>query len=367
VIRNDTVTVSINYEDCDTGTCLTEEVTEDIIFNIGKLSPGQYYLVISYNNTARLVDSFGVAGDDIDWGNDYKPLNIGNSWTYISDTVKEGGDTFFGFMTIKIVGDTIVTRVDNIDSGVPVPGKFYKVELIDSFIVVKRDTALVGTEYGYLFDDIYYSKAIHWITLENGRIQRDEEFGRHNYFDGQKIPTGRILVCTDTGGGYYCPGEESIFVSVVDNYDNDYGTYSDLVLLTNNMDSSIEYVAKNIGSVDFIDIIDYGRLQLYNKRIVSTRDGYKGEFELSGNVNSAKIIFFPNPFSRYVTIKSAVNAEFKIFDISGREITSLVSRHSSHVMWDGRDNHGRLVPNGNYILRTTTKDCIKNKMLTLIR
>ncbi len=64
----------------------------------------------------------------------------------------------------------------------------------------------------------------------------------------------------------------------------------------------------------------------------------------------------PNPFNPTIRLPFVLghrgHAEIKIYDVSGRALRSLVNRELSagqhEVIWDGRDNEGRLLPSGTY-------------------
>jgi photosystem II stability/assembly factor-like uncharacterized protein len=107
--------------------------------------------------------------------------------------------------------------------------------------------------------------------------------------------------------------------------------------------------------------------------IYSTDAGGESSIILGGKGGGASaglIDVWPNPFSTGVeirVIKGDRAEEFRIYDISGRLITSLVTRSPSHVTWDGRDNAGRLVPGGVYVVKIRTDREKVSRRVTLLR
>jgi len=83
----------------------------------------------------------------------------------------------------------------------------------------------------------------------------------------------------------------------------------------------------------------------------------------------------PNPFSSKTAIEYTLprktDVSLKVYDISGKFITSLVDgvHDSGHyvVYWDGRDNHGRQLSSGIYIYRIKTLEFNATKTLIITR
>jgi len=81
----------------------------------------------------------------------------------------------------------------------------------------------------------------------------------------------------------------------------------------------------------------------------------------------------PNPFSHKTTIRYTLAKEGKtiieILDISGRRIRELLSTREKPgrylITWDGRNNSGRKVASGIYLLRFITDDYWVNRKLIL--
>ncbi len=83
----------------------------------------------------------------------------------------------------------------------------------------------------------------------------------------------------------------------------------------------------------------------------------------------------PNPFNPATTIAFAVEREqrvtIEVFDVDGRQVASIASRlfepgvHS--VQWTGRDDAGRIVPSGTYVVRLVTDDGAEARKISLVR
>jgi hypothetical protein len=85
---------------------------------------------------------------------------------------------------------------------------------------------------------------------------------------------------------------------------------------------------------------------------------------------------YPNPFNPSTTIEFTIPLNkvinLRIFDMTGREVRTLVSqenyragRHS--VVWDGKDNYGQLVASGQYIYRLEFGGFVKSRTMTLLK
>jgi len=83
----------------------------------------------------------------------------------------------------------------------------------------------------------------------------------------------------------------------------------------------------------------------------------------------------PNPFFRTIKIRYSLNSErhtrIHIFDILGRKIrviaNSIQKPGEYSICWDGKDDAGRNVPNGVYILRFVAGDYQRNAKIVLTR
>jgi flagellar hook assembly protein FlgD len=68
-----------------------------------------------------------------------------------------------------------------------------------------------------------------------------------------------------------------------------------------------------------------------------------------------KILLYPNPFKlakhSFVTIDGLVkNSTIKILSISGKLIKTIISPGGRLAFWDGKDENGKFVSSGIYIL-----------------
>ena len=83
----------------------------------------------------------------------------------------------------------------------------------------------------------------------------------------------------------------------------------------------------------------------------------------------------PNPFYRTIKIRYSLNAEthtaIQVYDILGREIRKLVGSIQKpgeySIYWDGKDNAGRNVSSGVYILRFVADSYQRNAKIVLTR
>lgn len=91
------------------------------------------------------------------------------------------------------------------------------------------------------------------------------------------------------------------------------------------------------------------------------------EFKLEQN--------YPNPFNPETTINyelpTTVKVKLKIFDLLGREVRTLVNQvqpaGQHQARWDGKDNEGRDIPSGIYLVRIESAEFVKVRKMTLLR
>lgn len=84
---------------------------------------------------------------------------------------------------------------------------------------------------------------------------------------------------------------------------------------------------------------------------------------------------YPNPFVNYGIIQYSigdnVNVSLKIYDLCGREISTLVNNIQNpgiyRIQWDGRDNKGYLVSSGSYFYKLNAGIFTESKKFTIIR
>jgi len=112
-----------------------------------------------------------------------------------------------------------------------------------------------------------------------------------------------------------------------------------------------------VQSIDLSDIL----------AVVSPNSNLPKDIELNQN--------FPNPFNPTTTIKYSINQNGKvkivIFDILGRQVRSLVNENNSigqySVLWDGRNDAGKVVQSGQYYYTVEMDDITKTKKMILIK
>lgn len=85
---------------------------------------------------------------------------------------------------------------------------------------------------------------------------------------------------------------------------------------------------------------------------------------------------YPNPFNPTTTIRFGVAAEqasvsLKIYDISGREVRTLISEDISagqySIEWDGKNNSGAEVAGGVYLYRLTAGSFVQTRQMILLK
>ena len=83
----------------------------------------------------------------------------------------------------------------------------------------------------------------------------------------------------------------------------------------------------------------------------------------------------PNPFNPVTTLTLAVprdgHALLSVYDVTGRHVRTLVNRQVAigehEVVWNGRDDAGRSVASGVYIIHMTTPGETTTQRVTLVR
>ena len=85
---------------------------------------------------------------------------------------------------------------------------------------------------------------------------------------------------------------------------------------------------------------------------------------------------YPNPFNPYTKIKFHLEqsgpVSLSIFNVLGQEVRILLSNRKMDTgyyteLWNGKDNHGRYVPTGNYFYRIEQNGIIRNKKMVLLK
>jgi hypothetical protein len=88
-----------------------------------------------------------------------------------------------------------------------------------------------------------------------------------------------------------------------------------------------------------------------------------------------RLLAWPNPFNPRVTVAfnlaTPAAGEIAIYDLAGRRLRTLASGDlpagEQRRTWDGRDDHGRLLPSGVYLCRLRTATETVNLKLDLAR
>ena len=83
----------------------------------------------------------------------------------------------------------------------------------------------------------------------------------------------------------------------------------------------------------------------------------------------------PNPFNPITTISFSLDrngpASIEIFDVAGRRVKTLLNQDlpagNHHVMWNGRDDTGRIVASGVYVYRLKTGDMELSRRMLLLK
>jgi hypothetical protein len=121
-------------------------------------------------------------------------------------------------------------------------------------------------------------------------------------------------------------------------------------------------LAVNQVNVDYIQLIQKVIISSVNKR-----DGQANDFVLMQN--------YPNPFNPTTTIRyelaSIGKIKLSVYDVLGREIKVLLdvrqAAGSYSVVWDGRDQHGRPVGSGVYLIKMVTDNNRSVKKMLLVK
>ena len=84
---------------------------------------------------------------------------------------------------------------------------------------------------------------------------------------------------------------------------------------------------------------------------------------------------YPNPFNPITTISynipQANHVVLKVYDLQGKEITTLVNELKSsgqhHISWNGKDNKGLNVTSGLYVYKLIAGDVVKSNKMLLVK
>jgi len=116
---------------------------------------------------------------------------------------------------------------------------------------------------------------------------------------------------------------------------------------------------------------DSGSILHYNRQINSSAKEENLESQ-----DYSLIQNYPNPFNQstlipYVIKKPAQNVELKIYDLSGKQVKTLVSKEESagsyKVRWDGTNEQNIVVSSGIYFYRMTAGTFTQIKRMLVLR
>lgn len=102
--------------------------------------------------------------------------------------------------------------------------------------------------------------------------------------------------------------------------------------------------------------------------------------EENQTVQNLKMDIGPNPFSKQTTISlsrmqsaegTAQRVELKIYDVTGRLVKdfsrlTLYAQRPTHIIWDGKDDNGTMLPSGTYLLVINGQGVKKTRILNFI-
>lgn len=125
-----------------------------------------------------------------------------------------------------------------------------------------------------------------------------------------------------------------------------------------------------VGSQSIRGAVNFTRLQVATKAVVFAEEidpALPGRFDLSQN--------YPNPFNPATTIGYQIPSQgivtLKVFDILGRELTTLVNEvqrpGTYQVRWDGRNDRGESVASGVYLYQLRAGSSVITRRMLLMK
>ncbi len=171
-------------------------------------------------------------------------------------------------------------------------------------------------------------------------------------------------------------------IFVTGNYDS---VNQELVMIGEVTDQTGTFLQKLIWydiTIDTVHHIEYfsydgGQTWLYPWEVLYTRSTTALENRSIGTKPKTTTLKsnYPNPFNPSTTInytiKQKENVILKIYNLLGQEIKILVygpvSPGNKTVVWDGRDNTGKLVPAGTYYYRLQTGTEVQSKKMLFLK
>jgi hypothetical protein len=115
-------------------------------------------------------------------------------------------------------------------------------------------------------------------------------------------------------------------------------------------------------------------LQILENLLFEDPSDIVGQEQSSGRPQ-LRLASVPNPFNSQTTIRFAVpgaaEVDLEVVDVAGRHVRSLLSGLTSPgertIRWDGRDDGGRLLGSGTYIIRLKVGDLVQGRKVSLLR
>lgn len=179
--------------------------------------------------------------------------------------------------------------------------------------------------------------------------------GHYQPYDGS-VTYFRIEKMADTLTGYWSKDGE--------NWNGNHKIYEQpeyvgLIVLRKNWERGGEH--------NSIADFDYFRMSSIQTSVKEITKSISGKYIIMQN--------YPNPFNPETNISyhlmEAANVKIEIFNIRGQILKTLVNERqragSYSVLWDAREDDGKLIANGVYLCRFMTENYLKTIKLTLLR
>lgn len=295
-----------------------------------------------------LLMSASPAQTQLRKASDYFPLQIGNVWQY--DNTNEAEYLFYEVVSDSVLGDSV---------------RVYK---------VKR-SGLKGIDLKPFEGAPYY----YHYNADSTVVYRDDfEFPKEPFTGFPMIDTRKDLgmpweyFC----GDYYCS------FAVIDtgsaNFHNRIRHWAEVYEVDRSLDT-LRLVALAFRFVRGIGPVKHGRDTLVYARIngvaYGTTVGVTNEPRDPATVPRRMTLqSHPNPFSSQTTISVTSTernpVEIRIIDTLGRTVRSLILQGSSEMLrftWDGRDNVGRILSNGVYLLTAKSRNNFSTHKILYLR
>ena len=168
-----------------------------------------------------------------------------------------------------------------------------------------------------------------------------------------------VWICTTQPRNFTNSNQIQIQRDVRDSIFTIYGDYA--IDFWNGIAASNGYILDAYDSGDGVHLNDAGHRFLY-QRVMEKVDwdsicvNATSVRKLISQPSEIQISLYPNPFNLHTILKIdlpvAVQVEIEIFNILGQNIKTLVNREfnigSHELVWDGTDNHNRIVNSGTY-------------------